>query len=645
MVYENKELTAYLSDLYEEARRSKAPYMDKWWVFRQAVAGNQWEKKARPKSFVGVLNYCRPTAIGSYANLLTGDLILKIIPRRGLFPDAAIRADYMNLFLHGELDTINWKRQKSFGSWDIQYTGNAFYKVIFDPRQIVPLAEPIYDPDTKRMITSFPLGRLQIKAIPPEMIYVDPYATREGLSTASYVIERHMFRLSTIIRMFDIRDEKIIRLLKTLAGWRMSDNAPFWESYTSPPTTQVPYRFGSGMRKVYPGTAEDKLLTVYEIYFKDENEIKYDINVVLKDKYKKLKGTSKKYPHGRRILWIDKLILLDEPNAYAYDEIPNVAYPYPYVHHIYLPNELPNVFWGTGLIEQALPVNLDINYIYSRIIKQLALMANPGIWAELGAIKQYTKFTNEDGGITLFPDGALTTGKIQRLEGLGVDASALNILFVLQKIMEIMTGRTEVTEGRRPKGVSTATGLIALQQAANIRMLPIYEACDRAYEQVGHMAIYNFGEFYAKSGIPRLLTLQKDRELVELAIKFFEEDKYAWTVNVSSMEKKTLTPEERNWLTTLFSMGAIDRKKLLERSGIDGVSEMLQELEERERQQAMMQQQLLEQQSASQAKQSILANEQAHMHRMREKALEQQGKERLESMKSKVQRKFKEEEV
>ena len=264
----------------------------------------------------------------------------------------------------------------------------------------------------------------QIKAIPVSVfnLFVDPLAT--SFDDAEHVIYADYFNESVLRRRYA---EKA-HLIKGGAV-----------NYTE---------------LVYNNTANsrvDNQVLVLEVFTR---AYEYDEEVI--GEVKKVKP---KYPKGRHLIIAPMLGIVFEDKAMAYKD---GKFPFEIIKDY----DLPGKFWGEGEVAQLLSPQTYMNEINNAIIDHAKTTANsPWIVDKNAGIPQ-GKITNRQGLIIRKNPGS----EVRRETPPGMPNYVVQTPDILKDDMREISGMFNSLRGQSDTGVYTAQGILALQEAGQVRI-------------------------------------------------------------------------------------------------------------------------------------------------------------------------------
>ena len=220
-----------------------------------------------------------------------------------------------------------------------------------------------------------------------------------------------------------------------------------------------------------------------------------------------------KYPQGRlvTILPNQKLKLQAIPNPYKHGG-------YPYIRFIdYI---FPRSFWGEGETKAMMPQQRIINKILGNMIDYANLMANPVWITELNNGVDPDRLTNQVGSVIQTEAGKLET--IKRDIPPAQTPGSTDLLGMLVRQTEMISGQNEITQGRKPAGITAAQAIDSLAEAGQTRIRLKERNMNVSIAQMGKMLISLMMQYYKT---PRVIAIdsQKGQEWPDY-FEFFTED-------------------------------------------------------------------------------------------------------------------------
>ena len=229
-------------------------------------------------------------------------------------------------------------------------------------------------------------------------------------------------------------------------------------------------------------------------------------------------------------------------------------------------------WWGFSIIEQLEELQGKAEELLTKYFSFFdRAMFPPLILPNVGDYAPKGQLTNEPGMVLRPP--IEVAPHIRFVPPPQAPSGFLELLqFVLMQ-HDIVSGSPEVTEGRRPTGISAASAIVALQDKAATLFQPQIRQIDRLIINRGRMWVHftqNFG------------TEEKPVKVDEQIVKFLGVnlwEAYKYTVESGSSAPVTKAGR-RNQLVELRKTGDMDRKTLLESLEIPNVDLIIERLAE-----------------------------------------------------------------
>jgi hypothetical protein len=202
-----------------------------------------------------------------------------------------------------------------------------------------------------------------------------------------------------------------------------------------------------------------------------------------------------KYPLGRKIVVAGGVVVEDCP-------LENEDKIFPFVRYANYID--PRCFWGISEVEQLKGPQNIFNKIYSFVLDVMTLMGNP-IW-----VVDNDSDIDTDNLITR-PGLVVEKSKgseVRREEGTQLQPYVLQILDRVREYIDSVSGSNDVTRGVKPDGVTAASAIQSLQEAAQTRIRQKSRNLDATLQQ--------FGKIYksiamAKYDTPRVFRLTNEQ--------------------------------------------------------------------------------------------------------------------------------------
>ena len=200
-----------------------------------------------------------------------------------------------------------------------------------------------------------------------------------------------------------------------------------------------------------------------------------------------------KYPDGRFVVFTKNpsVVLYDAPWPYPFEELPLVKFP---------GMRIPGQLWDTSVVEQAIPLQKELNRTLSQMIEYKNLTLKPQMLAPVGSMRQ--RMTDEPGAIFEYNPIA---GKVP--EAIPIPSLPPYVFEHLQDLgnrLKDSFGLNEIVEGSVPPNVEAGVAIDLLQEAATDRLAPQIMLMEKSLERCGNLMLQLAQRYYAE---PRTLII------------------------------------------------------------------------------------------------------------------------------------------
>lgn len=198
-------------------------------------------------------------------------------------------------------------------------------------------------------------------------------------------------------------------------------------------------------------------------------------------------------PMGRVVAFTKApdIILYDVPWPYPFNELPLVKFP---------GMRIPGQLWDTSVVEQAVPLQKELNRTLSQLIEYKNLTLKPQMLAPVGSLRQ--RMTDEPGAIFEYNPVA---GKVPEAIPIpGLPGYVTQHLQDMGQRLKDVFGLTELMQGTVPPNVEAGVAIDLLQEAATDRLAPQILMMEKALERCGNLILNLAQKYYTE---PRLMML------------------------------------------------------------------------------------------------------------------------------------------
>jgi hypothetical protein len=350
------------------------------------------------------------------------------------------------------------KREEAM-MWSI-IAGNGFWKITWDDKQgpgmkvmLDPSGQPIIDPmvkyyfeknleaagiDSDEFERRVYQGEIRVDVLSPFDVYLDDSA--QVFEDCKFAFCVHPMTSDEIMSRYGVR-------LKPNAVNRYPDET-------------LPGAFGNLESK----TAENVRIVYYGYFVPGD-----------------------KYPDGRFVVFTKdpSIILYDAPWPYPFEELPLIKFP---------GMRVPGQLWDTSVVEQALPLQKELNRTLSQMIEYKNLTLKPQMLAPVGSLRQ--RITDEPGAIFEYNPVA---GKVP--ESIPIPSLPPYVFEHLQDLgarLKDVFGLNEIVEGSVPPNVEAGVAIDLLQEAATDRLAPQIMLMEKSLERAGNLMLQLAQQYYTE---------------------------------------------------------------------------------------------------------------------------------------------------
>lgn len=198
-------------------------------------------------------------------------------------------------------------------------------------------------------------------------------------------------------------------------------------------------------------------------------------------------------PNGRYVVWVDEKIVEDTPWPYPINSLPLVKFP---------GVRTPGQVYDGSVVEQAIPIQKDLNKTLSQLVEYKNLTLKPRVWAPVGSL-QGVRITSEPGVVYEYnPIGERGKPEVEQLPS--VPPYVFEHLERIRRDLREVFGIVDITEGTPPPNVEAGIAIDLLQEMATDRLAPTILLIERALEKAGDIMLSYAQKYYQE---PRLLKL------------------------------------------------------------------------------------------------------------------------------------------
>lgn len=218
-----------------------------------------------------------------------------------------------------------------------------------------------------------------------------------------------------------------------------------------------------------------------------------------------------KWPKGRKIVIASKVVLENDANPYDDGEIP---------YQRLLNYVLPREFWGISEVEQLEGPQKTFNKLLNFALDVLTLMGNP-IWVVDNSSGVDTdNLVNKPGLVVEKNQGS----EVRREEGVQLQPYVLQLTEKMVEWFDSVSGSQDVSRGVQPTGITAASAISSLQEAAQTRLRQKSRNMDFYLQDLGRQWLSRTFQF---TTIPQIFRLSNSDAVVKYFRMHVEEHEFS----------------------------------------------------------------------------------------------------------------------
>lgn len=453
--------------LFERAKKARGQYDEKWLDYYRMFRGKQWKEQRPSYRHSEVINLIFRTIQSSVP------IQMDTRPRFEFLPKEP--ADFELAELLNEVAEADWID----GNW-----GEQLLEVVYDGN--------FYGTGLSKLVARELLGQLKIiyESVDPFYCYPDPDA-KDTNKECGWFIYAEPTDVAKVKRRYPDKRDFIKADLQDLLKGSKTDFAPL--KFRSPVDNRVVMEGSSTMDLVDKEKA--LLITVWMSadFMQDEFE---EVAREVKDESGNTSTVFEqvaKYPNGRKVVICNGVLLEDAPLGYDDGEIPFQRY----ANYM-----LPREFWGISEVEQLEGPQKTFNKLVSFALDVLTLMGNP-IWLVSTASGVDPENMTNRPGLVVEYDGGPENRPV-RQEGVQLQPYVLQIIDRMGEWFDSIGGSQEVSRGVQPTGITAASAISSLQEAAQTRIRQKARNLDYYLQNLGRQYVSRVFQFKTAPEVYRI---------------------------------------------------------------------------------------------------------------------------------------------
>lgn len=485
---EEKKAIKMVERLFDEGKRHRAIYDQKWIDYYQMFRGRQWKEQRPSYRHSEVINFIFRVIQSTVPIQMDSRPRFEFLPTE---PADFELSQLMNLVAEADWTTNGWSEQLL----EVVYEANIYG---------TGLSGMFFDPDL-----NFKQGKIVYESEDPLCCYPDPEA-RDVNKKCGWFITAKPKKVSWIKKKYPDKKDFIKPDLLDLMKSTKNDLFPL--KYRSPVDQKVvvegqnPYNF----------TEKDKALLITawlspefceDDFEEKEKHLRDPDTGEEKVEYEQVA----KYPNGRRIVICNGVLLEDGENGYDDAEIPYQRYP----NYI-----LPREFWGISEIEQLEGPQKMFNKVFCFALDVLTLMGNP-IWLIPTTSGVDPENMANRPGLNVEYDGDTPPS---RQDGAQLQPYVMQIADKLAEWIDSISGSQDVTRGVQPTGVTAASAITTLQEAAHTRIRQKARNLDTYLQYVGQQYASRVFQFRTAPQVYRITGADGSQKYFRMHVEAYDKE-------------------------------------------------------------------------------------------------------------------------
>lgn len=190
-------------------------------------------------------------------------------------------------------------------------------------------------------------------------------------------------------------------------------------------------------------------------------------------------------PNGRYVVWIESpnQILEDTKWPYPINKLPLVKFP---------GLRTPGAVYDGSYVEQAIPLQKELNRTLSQLIEYKNLTVKPRVWAPTGSLRQ--RITTEPGAVYEYNPVAGLKPEVEKLPT--IPPYVFEHLEQISGRLKEIFALTEVSEGSVPPNVEAGIAIDLLQELSADRLAPTIKLIEKQLARAGQIMLSMAQTYY-----------------------------------------------------------------------------------------------------------------------------------------------------
>lgn len=455
-----KQAVKLILGLYETARRHKEKRTGRWKQAYEFVRSRQWEMRPAWRASP-VTNLVFSQLQGFVAEITDNRLRSEVLPR--VDQTLLEEADAMTHMMDYEDDRDDMETKLEDLAWTAGLYSVGLMHTYWDPKQKRPVSE----------------------VVDPRGVFIDPRATDtpdcryfgrvKGMSR--YECETRWPKAKQ--RRADIKPgailipSDVIEDREAVGDQNMRQQA-YQGSYSGGPAIElVPQNYD-----VVPQRGED--IQVIDCWIMDPSVQAGYLDTLDPDTGNPVPTMEPVYPFGRHVVLCGAVVVLDEKNELDHGEIPYVTM---FCHRV------SGEYWCISYVENLLDPQRRLNKIDGILLENAGRMANAQWLVPVGTMDDPQGYLSGEAGLVVEYRQGNRGEKPERMPGEPVPSFLMTMREMAASDMEEISGRHDVSMGKKPTGITAGVAIESLQQAGQTRLHPLVRHLEKAARRIGRQRL------------------------------------------------------------------------------------------------------------------------------------------------------------
>lgn len=230
--------------------------------------------------------------------------------------------------------------------------------------------------------------------------------------------------------------------------------------------------------------------------------------VLLKEFFQR---STKKYPKGRYVVYVDDRVLHTGENPYPKAQLPFASF-------VHIP--VPARFWGDSMVTSLIDPQKNLNKSRSQAIEHRNLMTKGKWLVAAGALPVGKVITSAPGEVIEYEPVPGVAEPVKHLDGSAIPDSYWKDVDQSTREIREVSGVHEVSNAGVPSGVTAAKAIGFLQEQDDMRLGPTAQAYEDAIAALAKIKLHLAKQFYEERRTVRIAGKDNTVKVVE----FYKDD-------------------------------------------------------------------------------------------------------------------------